>query len=297
MTAQKATFTSMTSVRRSAATSSSRARQTITPGWSAGYVLHIEAMGSDGLTTTRVRRFGSVGNNCPSVYSLLGGRTNGYGVDTLQSFWFVKSEQLGKVSVGLQSQASDNTAILVDGSGSLVPANWVAFDTNSMGIRRANGALVGIWGGAQSCGGMGGAWGDCNGLTHNSVRYNSPTFGGFSVSASWGEDDFWDIAARYAGEHHGFKIAAAVAYNETTDQDFNNFSGSSAARVSCLTWTTSRLACTFSTWLRACSPWSTTACLTSHGAGCKNADTWYVKAGLRTRMYHPRRTPCSTANT
>ncbi len=42
---------------------------------------------------------------------------------------------------------------------------------------------------------MGGAWGDCNGLTQNVVRYDLPTFGGFSVSASWGEDDMWDVAA------------------------------------------------------------------------------------------------------
>ncbi len=43
----------------------------------------------------------------------------------------------GKVSVGKQSQASDNTAILVDGSGSLVPANWVSFDVNSFFIRNS----------------------------------------------------------------------------------------------------------------------------------------------------------------
>ncbi len=55
---------------------------------------------------------------------------------------------------------------------------------------------------------------DCNGLTTNSVRYDSPTFAGFSVSASWGEDDFWDVAARYAGEFNGFKLAAATAYSE-----------------------------------------------------------------------------------
>ncbi|MDX2306870.1 MAG: porin, partial [Hyphomicrobium sp.] len=65
-------------------------------------------------------------------------------------------------------------------------------------------------------------WGDCNGLTQNSVRYDSPTFGGFSVSASWGEDDFWDVAARYAGEFSGFKIAIAGAYNEVDDPDYNN---------------------------------------------------------------------------
>ena len=57
----------------------------------------------------------------------------------------------------------------------------------------------------------------------NSVRYDSPSFGGFSVSASWGEDDFWDVAARYAGEWADFKVAAAAAYSQT-----NSTSGDSA---------------------------------------------------------------------
>ena len=51
------------------------------------------------------------------------------------------------------------------------------------------------------------------------VRYNSPTFGGFSVGASWGEDDMWDVAARYAGEFNGFKLAAAAAYSVSTDEN------------------------------------------------------------------------------
>ncbi len=69
---------------------------------------------------------------------------------------------------------------------------------------------------------MGGAVGDCNGLTQNVVRYDSPTYGGFSVSASWGEDDMWDVAARYAGEWGGFKVAAAAAYNEVSDPNYDN---------------------------------------------------------------------------
>jgi predicted porin len=156
--------------------------------------------------------------NGPALFSglLADGATFGTGVQTLQSYWFIKSDNLGKISVGRQSQASDNAAILVDGSGSLVPANWVAFDVNSFGVRLSNGNFLDTsWGGvAGGCGTMGGAWGDCNGLTQNVVRYDSPTFGGFSVSASWGEDDMWDVAGRYAGEWAGFKLAAAVAYNE-----------------------------------------------------------------------------------
>jgi predicted porin len=184
---------------------------TISPGWSAGYVLHLETVSSDSLTTSADR------DNGPAVYT---GTPNG--VQTLQSFWFVKSDTLGKLSVGRQSQASDNAAILVDGSGSLVPANWVAFDVNSFAVRSAAVAPVNqiSWGNAGSCRGMGGAWGDCNGLTQNVVRYDSPTYAGFSVSASWGEDDMWDIAGRFSGEFNGVKVAAAVAYNEVSDESY-----------------------------------------------------------------------------
>jgi hypothetical protein len=173
----------------------------ILPGWSAGYVLHLEAIGSDSLTTSQ---------GVPDGPSVLTGHANGVG--TLQSFWFIKSDQLGKVSVGKQSQASDNAAILPDGSGSLVSANWVSFDVNSFFIRNSStGNLTSIqWGPAGAC-----VWGDCNGAPTNSVRYDSPTFGGFSISASWGEDDFWDVAARYAGEFNDFKLAMGLAYSQT----------------------------------------------------------------------------------
>ena len=174
----------------------------ILPGWTAGYVLHLEAVGSDSLTMNQ---------RDPDGNSVLTGDNNGVGV--LQSFWFIKSDRLGKVSVGKQSQASDNTAILVDGSGSLVPANWVSFDYNGFFLRnRTTGALTNMnWGTAG-----GGVWGDDNGAPTNSVRYDSPTFGGFSVSASWGESDFWDVAARYAGEWGDFKVAVAGAYSQSS---------------------------------------------------------------------------------
>ncbi len=188
---------------------------TIMPGWTAGYVLHLEATGSDSLTTNQNRADGP---------NALVGSVNG--VSTLQSFWFIKSDQLGKISVGKQSDAADNSAILVDGSGSLVPANWVAFDVNSFYIRQSNGTLTNsTWGGAY-CQSAGGAWGDCAGVPRNTVRYDSPTFGGFSVSASWGEDDIWAVTTRYAGEWADFKVAAAASYFESTDANLNlGFSG------------------------------------------------------------------------
>jgi hypothetical protein len=173
---------------------------TIVPGWTAGYVLHLEADGSDTLAATN--------DKTPNGKGLFAGSTN-Y-VQTLQSYWFVKSESLGKVGVGLQSMVSDNLAILVDGSGSLVPANWVTFDVGGFSYKDSTGAATGRKIIGTNCNGGG----DCLGVPLNSVRYDSPTFAGFSASAAWGEDDVWDVGLRYAGEVVGFKLAAAVSYAE-----------------------------------------------------------------------------------
>ena len=186
---------------------------TIVPGWTAGYVLHIEADGSDSLTTNQAT---------PNGPGLLNGALTPNFVQTMQSYWFIKSDHYGKVSVGLQSMVADNAAILVDGSGSLVPANWVAFDVLSFGIRNNAGGFTGAtWGGAGIC-----IPGDCYGVPVNSVRYDSPTFAGFSASASWGDDDAWDVGIRYAGELHGFKLAATAVYAESTGAVSSTFGDS-----------------------------------------------------------------------
>ena len=239
----------------------------ILPGWTAGYVLHLEAVGSDSLT---MNQFDPDGN------SVLTGTNNGVG--TLQSFWFVKSDQLGKVSVGKQSQASDNTAILVDGSGSLVPANWVSFDVNAFFVRDGNsGALTNLtWGGAGAC-----VWGDCNGAPTNSVRYDSPSFGGFSASASWGEDDFWDVAARYAGEWADFKVAAAAAYSQTNSSSGN--SGNVIQLPDTGYFQIGAYAEHVPTGLFAYGAYGHLNYFNNAYGGAESSNTWYAKGGIRQR--------------
>jgi predicted porin len=254
----------------------------ISPGWSAGYVLQIEAISNDGLQINQANP------NTSALYNTLSGDNvaGQGGTQVLQSYWFVKSDSLGKVSLGRQSQASDNTAILVDGSGSLVPANWVAFDTNSFAIRLGNGALTELsWGNAQSCFGMGGAWGDCNGLTQNVVRYDSPTFAGFSLSASWGDDDMWDIAARYAGEHHGFKLAAAAAYNEVNNIDYNNLNSALGVAVPDMEYFQLGVYVQHvATGLFGLYNYGTLEI--DEPGGLDDVDTHYFKGGLRTKFNH-----------
>ena len=50
----------------------------------------------------------------------------------------------------------------------------------------------------------------------NHVLYETPTLMGFTLQAAVAEDNYWDIALRYAGEHHGFRTAWGIGYQEDT---------------------------------------------------------------------------------
>jgi hypothetical protein len=196
---------------------------TIAPGWSAGYVLKLEAIQNDSLL---VNADDDNGGGINAMGAVAGG---GGAVEVESSYWFVKSESLGRLSVGKQSSAADNQAILPDGSGTLVVANYVQYDNNAFALREKDGDVFNVngsgpigWGAFATCAtldGGGGTSADCDGYPNNNVRYDSPVFAGFSLSASWGEDDIWAVSGRYAGEFSGFKLAAAIAYVESKDEN------------------------------------------------------------------------------
>jgi len=58
----------------------------------------------------------------------------------------------------------------------------------------------------------------------NFIMYETPTLYGFTGQAAFAEDNFWDIALRYAGEFGGFRLAGGIGYLEDT-----NFNGASQA--------------------------------------------------------------------
>jgi hypothetical protein len=45
------------------------------------------------------------------------------------------------------------------------------------------------------------------------VKFDTAEYHGFVASAAWGEDDFWDIALRYAAEHHGYRVVGGIGYS------------------------------------------------------------------------------------
>jgi hypothetical protein len=135
----------------------------------------------------------------------------GDGFFVWHSQWWVESKQLGTVSVGLVSRVSD-TAPEADLSETGVAGYAGVQDIGgAFGLRTGDGSLSPI------------TWGDLynhfNGDTANLVRYDSPELAGLVASASFGEDDVWDIGFHYGVETAHFHFDAAVAYTEVSDGD------------------------------------------------------------------------------
>jgi len=130
---------------------------------------------------------------------------------------------------GQLSQATDNVALLPDLSGTVIESNAVLFDGAGMfvrpkGTKNSNDLASDFaWGAVVTCNTNGGGLGaDCNGYPQNAFRYDSPTWAGFSMSTSYGEDDMWDIALKYAADWNNFKVSAAAGWTQLTDEGCNN---------------------------------------------------------------------------
>jgi len=141
-------------------------------------------------------------------------------IDIRHSSWYLKSKELGKITVGQTSQVSDGITQI-----------------NLAGINHVSRSQVFDWNQSFSILGQGNAatgqrWRDLavrenpgEGNRQNLVRYDTPTFAGFIASAAWGEDDVWDVGLRYSGEFSGFKLAAGIAYAQWTQSNTGTNTG------------------------------------------------------------------------
>jgi predicted porin len=185
----------------------------ITPGWTAGYMLRIQNL--DDNPFSRNASTGQAMNQASSDFS--------QGPNVQMSYWYLQNKEFGKVSVGRQANAAKSAAMFTDQSGTQVIDNYTFLAGFPQFTLRSGGDLLPAgmtWGQLGFCYSQAQPLGgDCDGLVMNAVRYDSPVFAGFSTSASWGEDDVWEIAARYAGQLSGFKVLLGVGYSENTDEN------------------------------------------------------------------------------
>ena len=73
-------------------------------------------------------------------------------------------------------------------------------------------------------------------IPDNAVRYDTPTVGSdTSMSTSYGEDDMWDIAVKYAADWNSVKFSAAAGYTQLTDEgcNTNGIPGNNAGAQRC----------------------------------------------------------------
>ena len=193
---------------------------TIAPGWTGGYNLTVEVRGGNAVGDDN--QFNENSANGTSLDIL--GNTS-----ALLSYMWIKSDRWGTVNWGQLSQATDNVALLPDLSGTIIELNAVLFDGQAFfirpkGARNSNDMASTLggdftWGNVVNCLSAGGGIGaDCNGYPENGVRYDSPTFSGFSVSGGVYEDKVKDIAVKYAADWNSIKFAAAFGYSNITDE-------------------------------------------------------------------------------
>lgn len=182
----------------------------ISPGWKAGHLIRIQNLSDN--------PFGRSGAAAMDQNS----STFNQGLNLQMSYWYLQSEAFGTLSIGKLAPAAKSIAMFTDKSGTQIIDNDTFLDGFPQFIIRSGGDLspAGLtWGQLAFCYAQNAPLGgDCDGLVMNAVRYDTPLFAGFSASASWGEDDDWQIGARYAGEKLGFKVLLGVGYSGSSDE-------------------------------------------------------------------------------
>ncbi len=180
----------------------------INADWKAGYLLEI------GVRANNSKRFDQ-DNPTPA---------DDNGFDIRHSVWWLDNKNLGRIWLGQTGGAGEGvTEINVAGTGTV--AKWADPEDlgGGLGLRRADTGLFAV-GGANVAAtevtirrlmrDSGTAPGE--GRRYDIVRYDTPEIMGFTGTVNWGADDAWEVGLRYKGEFSGFKMAAGIAYGEST---------------------------------------------------------------------------------
>jgi hypothetical protein len=162
-------------------------KATIKPGLTAGFKMELQVQSASSSAVTEE------GEDLPGDDPL-------DNLSIRHNFVYIESERFGRISLGQTSTASD-------GAAEVTIANTLIVGSPDHGTSLSPGG-VGAPGGLT----LGEYASDFDGGRNDIIRYDTASIYGFTVSASWGDNDYWDIALRFAKEWNSVKIAAAIAY-------------------------------------------------------------------------------------
>jgi hypothetical protein len=157
---------------------------TLKPGWKSGFIIEMGFTDSSSMFVNQADDEG--------------GDTS---FETRLANWYIEGERLGRLTLGQQSSATDGITTIDLSRAHTDPVTW---HNASFGIRDGDGDYTGLtWGNV--------AWG-LEGYKGDFIRYDTPAFYGFVASASWGENDSWDMALRFQKDLGTVRVAAGAGY-------------------------------------------------------------------------------------
>ncbi|MCC7252875.1 porin [Hyphomicrobium sp.] len=237
----------------------------IVDGWSAGYTIEIGIWGS-----------ASNGTNADVDNGPSGGSINGLVVR--KSNWFLKSKDLGKLTVGLEGTATYHLLDDADGANTRNYSDAEAAAVALSTFREINTNVT--W--TSLMGGFNNATPGQSGR-RNVVRYDSPTFAGFTFTAAWGEDDMWDTALTYKNDLGDFSVVAKVGYGESSDP--SNGGGCAVGNGDCQWWGAAGTIMHVPTGLYVYGGYGATQIdLLPAQVGDDESTTWFVQAGIERKF-------------
>lgn len=172
--------------------------------WKAGYMIEIGVRGANSKRFTQDDAAAASDS----------------GLDVRHSYWFIEGKKYGTVSVGRTGPAAEGiTEINLAQSKDVAKYSDVEDTGLGIGVRFKNGvigtrnnATKDIFGYRRLIDHTGDQPGEVErGMI---VKYDTPSFEGFTATAAWGGDDYWDVGLKYHGEVGGFKIAGGIAYGQ-----------------------------------------------------------------------------------
>jgi predicted porin len=179
----------------------------IQPGLTAGYTMEIDLFGDSNSDEVQDDEDEGVGN----------GTTANPELRIRVNEVYIESEKVGRVTLGQGSSASDGTS-------EVVLANSLSNASFNIGKN------LDVIGGNE----LEDFADSLDGVSRvDRIRYDSPSIYGFILSASWGEDDYYDVALRFKKEWNSIRIAAAVSYvNLEPDEPSSDSPGVAGEQIS-----------------------------------------------------------------